>query len=319
MAAGILVVISQLSGPPAAASPIQGGDVFVYDLTIEQQVHEGAQPSAASPPDAGFAQSKEGAGQGTERIAIVRVDRRGFARARITLDLVRQTGAQRWRLVRDYSASIAPSGEILPDKSMGMQLDEITSFTGVAPRSFALAPMRVGLIRTTAQRLAGNPIALKLTSKITGRQLFGPWPTFAVATSANGSFKDSLRGRAAAGSISLGGTCYYDEADRLIVGGALRTLTILDVVGPLGPHVDASTSIDLMLRSLTHAPRLSVDVHSTAAAKSHRASARTWAHPPIHAPPRPGGPRISPAPLPYGTTASPSVPEPAPTASPGGK
>ncbi|MBC5826013.1 MAG: hypothetical protein GIX02_14570 [Candidatus Eremiobacteraeota bacterium] len=298
----------------ADRSRLKTGDVLLYDLTIEQQVHEQRESQSGPPPQGAVSRFREGAAQGTARFEILGVDASGFARARVSIDTTRQAGIHRWHAVNGYFAAIAPSGVITPDPTLGMEVDEITSFADIAARDFAAAPMHVGTNRASAERLPGDPVVFKIIARIVGLR-GGSWPTFVIAADGEGLFKNTIVSHVADGRASLSGTSYYDEKDRLIVGSAMRSLLIFDVDGRHGPHIDATTSLKLMLRSITHAQPpvpLPAAMHRTRIAPPRDGAS---AAEPRKAPP--GVPQISPNPSPYGSTATPSVPEPAPTVSPG--
>jgi hypothetical protein len=274
---------------------LRAGDRLVYDLTIEQQVH-GVPPAHAKVTEV----TKDGAGEGTELISISSVAPDGSARARVAVDFVGVYDRKPLRAHQTFDASISPDGQMRAS-GIGHQAEQAFTLANMTAREFSGMQLHVGQVWRSVEPLPNSPGVLRLLRRIVKQTDYHGLPTFVVQTVGNGAYRQALKGQIVDSAVSLTGTSYYDSRDRLFVGAAVRTLSLVSYPQSHGAHVNATSRINVMLRDFTH---------SAAPATPARRAAHKYPAPlPVRKPLPSPSPSAQAAPAPSGA----ALPSPVPT------
>lgn len=261
----------------AAAAELQNGDTLVYAVTLELQQHR---VQRAPLPEVSSAAS----GQGSEVMHVYSIGSDGTAYAKVDASFQGVQDGKPVELHGSFFAKILPDGQIRLQGGLDRSIDEALNFANTITREIALHSLAVG---QTWKTVLDTPyVSLTMTRRVTGRKQYQKFPAAVIESTANGTLKKSSDGKKVVGAVTISGTSYYDDRERLLIGESIRMLTVIQAVDQPQAHINYSATVNVVLSSLTHAP------HAVAPAAQSPGAA-----------PRPS------------TSPSPSAPIPAPTGS----
>jgi len=269
----------------ALAHSLRPGDRLTYDLTIEAQEHR-VPPNAATQSETTVAS----VGAGTETIRVDSVDSAGVAHAAIDLDIQGQSAGTPVIIRTTLSALITPIGEVIIPRSVDPLIDQAFVLANQGVRDIARRRLSSGTTWRSSLRATDYPMVIAYERSATAAGKLHGLPTFAVASVGSGDYTSADPFKPVQASLTIAGTYYYDQLDHLFVGEALRD-DFLVSNGPRGSHVDSSTTINIVLRSIERAK-------ATAAPPTPAASAAPTPSPTPREVPTAVPTGLGPAPLP---------------------
>ncbi len=246
--AALLLTAGMLAMPLCArAHSLLPGDRLTYDVTVEAQEH-----SVPANADTSEEATVNSVGAGTETIVIDSVDARGRAHAGVTLDIQGRSGDAPIAIHRTVPATITPIGEILIGQSVDPLIDQALLLANQGVRDFASRTLSRGVTWRLSARAAAYPMTIEYerSAGVTGK--FRGLPTVPIASVGAGDYASPDPAQPLTASTTISGTYYYDQRDRLFIGEALRN-DVLVSSGAHGAHVNSSTTINIVLRSLERA------------------------------------------------------------------
>jgi hypothetical protein len=288
-----LVVMFVLAATPRAAraanSPFAAGDQLVYAITVELQQHH-VRGSGSKSLDNATASSA----QGTATFTIYSIGSDGTAYANVALDFKGLNEGEPVTLDSVTTGKILPDGQLRTKTQVGLGVsDAIGAADTTAGEITGQAPLAVGKSWTNA---AKTPfILMTMTRKVVGKTKYGGFQAYALQSLGSGTLLKTADGQPASGTVTVSGTTYYDNHDRVLIGEALRSLTVVQMPGGASMHDDYSAAFNVVLNAWTHA----------SPAPGGEAAAGTQASP------QPGSTTYAPAPA-----ASSTAPLPIPTVTP---
>lgn len=237
----------------AAAQSVAPGDLLVYDVTLDVQLHA---LGAASTPS----MIRVTSGAGTETMSIDRVVSDGTAYAGMKLSYRGTVDGRPVTIVRSWRAELAPDGEIHSigtPPSLGDDLDQALAYINGLTKGLPARSLASGTAWTVTEPLGSSSGSMIIKSRVTGVQLYEGHRAYVIEQNGSGAFTQSVDGTPSVGSIAMGGTVYYDGADRLLIGGAARGQTEMALAHADISHISATTMVNIRLRSWHHAPAAS--------------------------------------------------------------
>lgn len=231
---------------PPPSGHLQSGDRLVYQLTLEVQAHAVPASGSSSKPS-----TKNDAGSGSETITISDVAPDGAATARFEFSYVGSMDGKALRIQRTMNGTVGRDGEVLVQGRIESPLGSIVDFMNQGAHRYATRRLRVGDVWTSTQRSGG--LTIDFSHKVEGIKSYQGLPTYVIKLAGKG--KETIRqgNTTTVATTSVLGTEYYDQRDALFVGGATRTLTVMEPAGATGPHVNVSLTLNVVLRSFVHA------------------------------------------------------------------
>jgi hypothetical protein len=233
----------------AAAQSVAPGDLLVYDVTLDVQLYALGVDSTPS-------MTRVTSGAGTETISIDRVVSDGTAYAGMKLSYRGTVDGRPVTIVRSWRAEVAPDGEIHPigaPASLGDDLDQALAYINGLTKGLPARSLASGSAWTMKEPLGSSSGSMIIKSKVTGVQQYGGHRAFVIEQNGSGAFTQSVNGTQGVGSVAMGGTVYYDDADRLLIGGAARGQTEMALANADISHISATTTVNIRLRSWHHA------------------------------------------------------------------
>ncbi len=245
-AAVAMLAASDLAVSTAAtASPFLPGDQVVYSVTVELQQHHVR--GKAKRDDI----VSESSAQGTATFAIYAVGQDGTAFANVALDFKGTNEGQPVELQTTTPGKITAAGQLLTKAHLGLGVSDAfgaaNTTSGEIARHETLA---VGKSWTNAAKTSFLTLDVKRT--VVGRTRYQGFAAYTLQSVGNGSLLRTADGQPASGTITVGGTTYYDDRNRMLIGEAFRTLLIVQPAIP-SMHDDYSSAFDVVLDSWTHA------------------------------------------------------------------
>ena len=286
----------------AEAQSVVPGDLLVYDVTLEVQMH-------ALGADASPSMTRVTSGAGTETMSIDRVVSDGTAYATVRFTYRGMADGRPVTVVRSWRAEVAPDGEVRSvgaPPSLGDDLDQALGYVNGLTKGLPARSLASGAAWTVNEPLGAASGSMIVKSTVTGIQQYGGHRAFVIEQNGSGAFTQSVNGSPSVGSVALGGTVYYDGADRLLIGVAARGQTEMALTNSNISHISATTTVNIRLRSWRHAS-------AGPAASAAPAAGSASAAPAATASSSPGSDAsASPTPVPAYTPASQSTTTPSP-------
>jgi hypothetical protein len=246
-------VMSLMAGNvvPARATPppigLRVGDVLVYGLTIDVQIHTSPSPGSSQPPV-----TLDTAMQGTETMTGLRADPDGSVHARVDVTLHGKTSDQSKALQQSVLLKISPDGSVRAE-SGGQAAMQYFAFIDQATNGIGRRTLHVGeVFHRSIPGASGFSTAIDTTAKVVAQQQYHGYPTFAIQSTGSAKLDTQFAGAKAVGTLSVAGTTYYDQMDDLLIGMAARTDVDAVVAGAQGGRLDFVTNVDLVLNSRQH-------------------------------------------------------------------
>lgn len=242
----LLVVLVALLCIPRAAAPSQlsSGDTLVYAVTLELQQH--TVPHAPLPEV-----SSEAAGEGSETLHIYSIGPDGTAYAKVDAVFRGVQDGKPVELHGNFFAKVLPDGQIRVRGGLDPTIDQALNFANAITREISAHSLAVG--RNWRTVLDTDYVNLTVQRRVTGRKVYQQFPAAVIESTASGTLKKSSDGSKASGSVTLGGTSYYDDRDHLLIGESIRMLTVVRAANQSQGHTNYSASVNVVLSSLTHA------------------------------------------------------------------
>jgi hypothetical protein len=244
IAATLFAAVSQFAGA-AQTSPLAPGDQLHYAIAVELQQHHvvGTGKNADK--------VTESSAQGTATFTIYSIERDGTALATVALNLAGTYAGQPVALQTAAPAKIMPDGQLRIAPRLGLGISDAlaaaNTTVGEMHRHEPLAPGE------TWSNAAKTPfITVTITRKITGSARYHGWQALTLQSVGIGSLLRTADGRPVSGSISVGGTTYYDGDNHLLIGEAIRTLTVVAQPGSRINHDDYSSTFNVVLDAWDH-------------------------------------------------------------------
>jgi hypothetical protein len=233
-----------------ASRSIAPGDVLTYDVTLDVQLHAlGASANAAM--------DSVRSGAGTETLAVDRVLSDGTAFAAFTLMYRGTRDGKPVQVDQSWRAELEPDGEIHsvgPRASVGDDLEQALSYINGLAKGLPTRTLASGTTWKANEPLGSSTGSMVITSKVVGAQSYQGYRAYLIQQNGAGAFTQSVNGSPGVGSIAMGGTLYYDGADRVLIGAAARSQTELALAHADIAHISATTTVNVRLRSWLHAP-----------------------------------------------------------------
>lgn len=242
-AACVLATGHQVRATPSALSV---GDQLVYSVTTELQQHR------ISSGPAGRDVVTESSAQGTETFTVYAIGNDGTAYANVALDFKGESAGQPMVLERIAGAKISRDGQLRLDVSTGLGINEAVSFANSTVAEIdEHQPLHSGL--TWSKQAKTAYLSLSMARRVVGRTGYRGFTAYALASNGTGALLRTTDDQPASGSITVSGTLYYDDRNRLVIGQALRTLTVAQQPGSATEHENYSAQLDMVLDLWKHA------------------------------------------------------------------
>jgi hypothetical protein len=223
----------------------------VYEITVELQQHHTS--GGAKPKDTAV----ESSAQGAETFNIYSIGSDGTAFANVDASFQGTDKGTPFESHSTSSAKVMPDGRLLLKDRLGLGISEAMSFANTTSAEIAQRELYLGAAWTSPQTTPY--VHLALARRVAGVQKYQGYTAYEVETTGAGDLLKTMDGNDASGTVSVTGTSYYDQPDRLLIGEALRTLTVVERSGSTA-HDDYSTTMNVVLRSWTHAtPALNIE------------------------------------------------------------
>jgi hypothetical protein len=243
----ILAAIVAVSTGAAASSgtSLAPGDQLIYQITVELQQHHTT--AGAHPQD----KAVESSAQGTETFTIYAIGSDGTAFANVDASF---QGTDRGTPFESHSttaAKVMPDGRLLVKNQLGLGISDALTFANTTTAEITEHELHLGGAWTTPENTPS--VHLTLSRTVVGQKIYQGFTAYEVQTLGSGELLKTNDGMPASGSVSVSGTSYYDAVDHLLIGEALRTLTVVQQPGSKGGHDNYSATMDVVLSSWTHA------------------------------------------------------------------
>lgn len=245
-----LVVMLALALPSAALganSALVAGDQLVYAITVELQQHH-VRGSGAKTLDNATASSA----QGTATFTVYSIGADGTAYANVALDFKGLNEGQPVVFASTTTGKILPDGQLRTKAQVGLGVsDAIGAADTTAGEISGQAPLAVGKSWTNAANTSF--ILMTMTRRVVGRANYQGFPAYALQSRGSGTLLRTADGKPTSGTVTVSGTTYYDNHDRVLIGEALRSLTVVEAPGGPSMHDDYSAAFNVVLNAWTHA------------------------------------------------------------------
>jgi hypothetical protein len=221
------------------------GDELTYDITVELQQHHVS--AGAKHKDI----SVETAARGSETFTIYAIGPDGTAYANARTDFQGNDAGTPFDSQTTSTAKIMPDGRLQMKDQPGLGVSEAVGFANTTTAEIMQHPLHPGSAWTSA---ADNSyVHLTLSRKVTGQKTYQGYTAYEVQSIGNGALLKTSDGLPVTGTIAISGTSYYDSADHLLLGEALRTLTVVEKADNGSAHDNYSATMNVVLSSWTHA------------------------------------------------------------------
>jgi len=243
----ILAAIVAVSISAAASSPtsLAAGDQLVYQITVELQQHHTT--AGAHPQDKAI----ESSAQGTETFTIYAIGSDGTAYANVAASFQGTDKGTPFESHSSTAAKVMTDGRLLVKNQLGLGISDALTFANTTTAEITQHELHLGGAWTTPENTPS--VHLTLSRKVVGSKTYQGFTAYEVQTLGSGELLKTTDGLPASGSIAVSGTSYYDTVDHLLIGEALRTLTVVQQPGGHGGHDNYSATMDVVLSSWTHA------------------------------------------------------------------
>jgi hypothetical protein len=245
----VAMALSGLVPMPATAAAAQAhlaaGDQLVYDITVELQQHHTS--GGASSHD----KALESAAQGTETFSIGSVSADGTAQATVDASFQGTNRGAPFESHTSSPAQVMPDGRLIIKEHLGLGISEALSFANTTALEAAARPLRVDESWTSPQ--SSPYVRMTLTRTVVGMRTYQGFTVYEIQTQGSGQLLRTTDGKEASGTVAVSGTSYVDQADHLLIGEAIRTLTVVQHSGSTSAHDDYSATMNVVLRAWNRA------------------------------------------------------------------
>ncbi|MBV8162882.1 MAG: hypothetical protein JOZ91_01305 [Candidatus Eremiobacteraeota bacterium] len=240
-----LVVMASDAVGAAGNTRFAPGDQLVYEITVELQQHHTT--GGSKPRD----EAVESSAQGTETFTIQSIGSDGIAFAGVDANFEGSDKGVPFQSHTSSTGKVMPDGQLLVKEPLGLGISEAMTFANTTAAEIDQHPLRLGVSWTTPQSTPA--VQLTFARKVVGVKSYQGFTAYELQTLASGILRKTNDGNDAKGTIAVSGTSYYDQPNRLFIGEALRTLTVVQQPGSASTHDNYSTTMNVVLRSWTRA------------------------------------------------------------------
>lgn len=238
-----LVMLAVASGAVGAATSarLTPGDQLTYEITVELQQHHTT--GGAKPRD----EAVESSAQGTETFTIQSINADGTAFAGVDASFQGSDRGVPFESHTTTTGKVMADGRLLVKEQLGLGISEALTFANTTASEIQQHPLRLGATWTSPQMTPA--VQLTFARKVVGVKMYQGFTAYELQTLGSGTLLKTNDGKDVKGTIAVSGTSYYDQPNHLIIGEALRTLTVVQQPGPSNVHDDYSTTMNVVLRS----------------------------------------------------------------------
>jgi hypothetical protein len=240
----ILTMASDVVGA-ATSARFAPGDQLVYEITVELQQHHTT--GGAKPRD----EAIESSAQGTETFTIQSIASDGTAFAGVDASFQGSDKGVPFESHTSSTGKVMPDGRLLVKEQLALGISEALTFANTTAAEIDQHPLHLGVSWTTPQTTPA--VQLTFARKVVGVKTYQGFTAYELQTLGSGTLLKTNDGKDAKGTIAVSGTSYYDQPHHLIIGEALRTLTVVQQSSSSNVHDDYSTTMNVVLRSWTRA------------------------------------------------------------------
>jgi hypothetical protein len=242
----LLLVATSQFGSAAPSPQLSPGDQLEYSVTVELQQHH----VRGSGKNADLV--TESSAQGTAVFAIYSLTQDGTALANVALNLTGNNGGQPVAMQTAVPGKVLSDGQLRMKTQIGLGVsDAFTAANTIVGEIGQHSPISAGQTWSVSSK---NPfIDMTMNRKVLAGVKYRGLPAFTLQSVGNGSLLKTADGKPTSGEISVGGTSYYDQQDRLFIGEAFRTLTVISQNGSNVRHDDYSSTYNIVLDTWVHA------------------------------------------------------------------
>lgn len=278
----VLVSATSVSSAGAnAGTSLAVGDQLVYQITVELQQHHVK----------GRDRARETAAQGTETFTIYAIGPDQTAYANVQSNFQGNDSGKAFESQTTSAAKVMRDGALRTSSRLGLGISEAIGFANTTTADMAQHTLHLGSGWSTPY---DSPyVRLTLSRKVVGQTSYQGLTTYEVQSIGTGALLKTTDGAPATGTVAVSGTSYYDVADHLLIGEALRTLTVVQAPDNASAHDNYSATMYVVLSSWTHASAASSTASSPPGGSSQGA--------PTLGPPTPAPVPTEYAPTPYPT------------------
>ena len=243
----ILLGASMPAQAAAASAPARFavGDQLVYDITVELQQHHTSGGAASHD------KAMESAAQGTETFNITAVSADGTAQATVAASFQGTNKGTPFESHTSSPAQVMSDGRLVIKEQLGLGISEALSFANTTAVEAAGRPLQVDESWTSPQ--SSPYVRMTLARKVVGMKTYQGFTVYEIQTLGSGQLLRTTDGKEASGTVAVSGTSYIDQADHLLVGEAVRTLTVVQHQGSASSHDDYSATLNVVLRAWNRA------------------------------------------------------------------
>lgn len=217
------------------------GDQLTYEITVELQQHHTT--GGAKPRD----EAVESSAQGTETFTIQSIASDGTAYAGVDASFQGTDKGVPFESHTTTTGKVMADGRLLVKEQFGMGITEAVTFANTTASEMEQHPLHLGAAWTSPQMTPA--VQLTFARKVVGVKTYQGFTAYELQTLGSGTLLKTNDGKDAKGTIAVSGTSYYDQLHRLIIGEALRTLTVVQERVGANAHDDYSTTMNVVLRS----------------------------------------------------------------------
>jgi hypothetical protein len=240
----MLAARTPTAASPAAGTSLQVGDRLAYAVTVELQQHHVS--SGATSQD----KNSETAAQGAETFSVYAIGSDGTAYANAVVSFAGSDNGRPIEFQKTTAAKVLADGQLRMKDRVGAGVSDAIGFANATSREIAQHALSLGSVWTTVQQ---SPYArLTVSRRVSARTSFQGLTAYEVQTTGSGVIEKTTDGKPASGTIAVSATSYYDAQHRLLIGEALKTLTVIRNLGDTLAHDTYSETTNVVLSSWTH-------------------------------------------------------------------
>jgi hypothetical protein len=246
LVAAVLLAVMTCLVAGAPSSTLAVGDQLAYGITVELQQHhvrgKGKNSDTVS----------ESSAQGIATFTVYSIGSDGTALANVALNLQGIDAGQPVALQTTTPGKVLSDGQLRTKAQVGLGVTD-----AFAAANTMIAEIgqhgQLALGKTWTNRAKTPFVTMTMKRTVNGQTNYQGLASYTLQSVGVGALLRTTDGRPAFGDISVGGTTYYDDADRLFLGEAFRTLMVVAPPGQSAIHDDYSSTFNIVLNSWTHA------------------------------------------------------------------
>lgn len=245
----VSLLVVATSGTSIAANPplapiLAPGDQLVYEIAIELQQHHITTTAASKTED----KAAESSAQGTETFTILAIGKDGTAFASVDASFKGTDNGKPFESQTTTTAKVLPDGRLRVKDKFGLGISDAMNFANTTTAEIAHHELRLGAAWTTPLETPYARVAI--VRRVANLKAYQGFSVYAVQSFGSGVLLKTSDGLPTTGTVAVSGTSYYDGKDRLFIGEALRTLTLVEPGG--SSHDNYSATMQVVLSSWTH-------------------------------------------------------------------